>query len=280
MKSIGGFEIAMAMKLIFNEPSALKSAPLQSSELTMLGYNYQVLNQGKGDEFELLFEPFKIDGLPGEADDHYLVVLKNNPRPEAPQKRWVVYAGHVRFEGTHDENDPQDEGYRKPLPTGLQKLAVIKEIPIIKWGKLIDHDIPGLKNRVRMNQPLHTTKIPNFTWGEATHGGTRIPVDESVTKGILRIGAAMQEVRGLLGDRPIRVNSWYRDPMTNKRVGGARFSRHLRGDAVDFVVKGVSPKDVYRELDTWWGPRGGLASSSVFTHIDARGYKARWSYGY
>jgi uncharacterized protein YcbK (DUF882 family) len=90
----------------------------------------------------------------------------------------------------------------------------------------------------------------------------------------------MEEVRQYLGDRPITVNSWYRDPRTNRLIGGARFSRHMTGDAVDFVVAGISPPEVNRRLDSWWGGRGGIASASVFTHIDARGYRARWSYGF
>lgn len=65
-----------------------------------------------------------------------------------------------------------------------------------------------------------------------------------------------------------------------KAVGGASQSRHLVGDAVDFVVVGLHPSEVYSRLDLWWGNRGGLASSSVFTHLDVRGYEARWSYGF
>jgi hypothetical protein len=52
------------------------------------------------------------------------------------------------------------------------------------------------------------------------------------------------------------------------------------GDAVDFVIPGYHPYDVFAELNGWWGSKGGLASATVFTHIDARGYRARWSYGF
>jgi uncharacterized protein YcbK (DUF882 family) len=119
----------------------------------------------------------------------------------------------------------------------------------------------------------------NFTWGEATHGGSRIPVNASVVNGIVEIAKAMQEIREMR-DRPIRVNSWYRDPATNRRVGGASRSRHLTGDAVDFVVRGEHPYDTFDCLNSWWGSKGGLASSTVFTHIDLRGFRARWSYGF
>jgi len=138
--------------------------------------------------------------------------------------------------------------------------------------------LPGFSGTYRANQAI----LPggSFTWGEALHASKtsyRVPDSPKVVHNIIRVAGVMQEVR----DRfrvPIRVNSWYRDPVTNRRVGGASQSRHLVGDAVDFVVSGVSPGKVYRELDDWWGNQGGLASSSTFTHIDGRGYKARWAY--
>jgi uncharacterized protein YcbK (DUF882 family) len=108
-------------------------------------------------------------------------------------------------------------------------------------------------------------------------GSYRRPANANVIYGILRIATAMEDIRKRYGV-PITVNSWYRDPATNNAVGGASQSRHLLGDALDFVVPGRHPFDVYADLDGWWGSRGGLASSNTFTHIDARGYRSRWSY--
>ena len=44
----------------------------------------------------------------------------------------------------------------------------------------------------------------------------------------------MERVRALLG-HPVTVNSGYRFPAVNKRVGGAATSDHVKGYAVDFV---------------------------------------------
>jgi uncharacterized protein YcbK (DUF882 family) len=107
-----------------------------------------------------------------------------------------------------------------------------------------------------------------------------MPANSGVVYNILKVVDALEEIRKMYGNRPMQINSWYRDPATNAAVGGASQSRHLSGDAVDFVFAGISPFDVYAKLDPWWGSKGGLASSSVFTHIDVRGYRARWSYGY
>jgi Peptidase M15 len=173
---------------------------------------------------------------------------------------WLVYAPDIRLDGTEPDNKPKDQNATANKMSG----AVIR--------------LPGFSSRFYASQPI----IPNghFTWGEATHGGTRQVENADVVDGILRIAKALEEVRTKLGDRPMHINSWYRDPATNRAVGGASQSRHMWGDAVDFVVDGIHPYDVYDKLDGWWGDRGGLASATVFTHLDARGYAARWNYGF
>lgn len=131
---------------------------------------------------------------------------------------------------------------------------------------------------VYLGEPI--LKGGHFSWAEATKNGTRIPVSAEIVDGILKVAKAMEEVREYLGRRPITVNSWYRDPESNRAVGGATRSRHLSGDAVDFVAEGLPPSEVHRRLEPWWGERGGIASASCFTHLDCRGSAARWSYGF
>ncbi|MEO0408232.1 MAG: D-Ala-D-Ala carboxypeptidase family metallohydrolase [Cyanobacteria bacterium P01_A01_bin.135] len=187
------------------------------------------------------------------------VLLGQNDRSD-----WYVFRGHVSIEGTEPDNQPQDEP-EEP------------EVSIQSENKGSPITIPKLGTVYLGNAILDGG---HFSWAEATKNGARIPVDETVVDGILKIAEVMEEVREYLGDRSIRVNSWYRDPTSNRRAGGARKSRHLSGDAVDFVVSGIAPPQVNRKLESWWGSQGGLASSSRFTHIDARGYRARWSYGF
>ena len=129
---------------------------------------------------------------------------------------------------------------------------------------------------------LHSAIIPggNFSWAEATRNGERVPQSAAIVTQIQRAAQAMQEIRLLLGDRPITITSWYRPPNVNRSVGGASQSRHLNGDGVDFAVPSIAAPEVFRRLDGWWGSRGGLASSRRyhFTHIDLRGVRARWDY--
>jgi hypothetical protein len=193
-----------------------------------------------------------------------------------PENRttWFAYVPDIQISGTEIGNKPNDQGTGQPANPADRGMAL---------------SLPGFTGTYYSNDPIQPKNRygvrGNFTWGEALHvdqakGFYRKPANSGVVYGILRVTDAMEEVRKLYGDKPLRINSWYRDPATNAAVGGASQSRHLSGDAVDFVVPGVSCFSVYARLDGWWGNRGGLASSSVFTHIDVRGYKARWSYGY
>lgn len=128
---------------------------------------------------------------------------------------------------------------------------------------------------------LASSIIPNgnFTWNEATRQGQRRPLTVVIENRIIAIASALEEVRKFLGGQPMRIHSWYRPPSINQSVGGARDSRHLYGDAVDFSISTITPRTVYKKLDNWWGARGGLGDSAVFTHIDLRGNDARWNYG-
>jgi hypothetical protein len=128
------------------------------------------------------------------------------------------------------------------------------------------------------NIQLHAAIIPNgsFTWAEATRGGTRMPPDQATVNGIVRIATLAQQARDRIG-RPFHVTSWYRPPEVNRRVGGASESRHIVGDAIDFYCDGLSGDQIYWALDPWWP--GGLGRYTQFpslSHIDARGYRARW----
>lgn len=183
---------------------------------------------------------------------------------------WYAYFPDVEINGNTPGNKPKDSNPAKQPANPKNPGKAMK--------------FPGMAGTYYTNNPI-IWKTPygeqgHFTWGEATHDGTRIPENQNVVYGIVRVAKALEDIRHLYGGRSLSINSWYRPPAVNRAVGGARYSRHIQGDAVDFNVAGIHPFDVYKRLDGWWGNRGGLASSSAFTHIDTRGYRARWSYGY
>jgi hypothetical protein len=143
--------------------------------------------------------------------------------------------------------------------------------------------LPGLGLRF-LDQPVDGCK--NFSWNEMLHGGTRIPNSTDIAPGltpgmviqnIIKITKRLEEIREDFGGRPVTINSGYRPPSVNRAIGGASQSRHLWGDAVDFNIRGVHPREIYQRYDATW--IGGLAWSNGFVHIDARpGYKSRWRY--
>jgi hypothetical protein len=128
------------------------------------------------------------------------------------------------------------------------------------------------------NIQLSASIIPdgNFTWAEATHGGTRMPPNQATVDAMVRIAKLAQRARDRIG-RPFIITSWYRPPSINRAVGGVAYSRHLVGDAMDFICEGLSGNQLYWSLDPWWpGGLGRYINFPNLCHIDARRYRARW----
>lgn len=124
--------------------------------------------------------------------------------------------------------------------------------------------------------------IPNgiYTWNDATKNGTRVPT-KAIMERIAAIAVHVEQLTDKAGKGKWTVTSWYRDPVSNRNVGGASQSRHLSGDAVDVFFPGFEA--LHRELDSSWP--GGLAAkpgSRGFLHLDARHEvgdgRSRWTY--
>lgn len=107
--------------------------------------------------------------------------------------------------------------------------------------------------------------------------GTPIPwnmVDE-----IKELAENLQVLRDSLGE-PIRVNSGYRNPTYNDKVGGEDNSYHMKCMAADIVVKSKTPKQLHTIIEKLISSgkikQGGLGLYPSFVHYDIRGTKARW----
>lgn len=135
--------------------------------------------------------------------------------------------------------------------------------------------VPGLSKPVALDAPI-CLESPHFSWAEATKGGARIPESETITQNIIRIAKRLEDVRDEFDGRSITITSWYRPPAINRRIGGARFSKHIEGHAVDIIIDGLDPREVTRKLSESW--RGGVGDSASFTHLDL-GETRRWDYG-
>jgi hypothetical protein len=123
--------------------------------------------------------------------------------------------------------------------------------------------LPGRSQPVYTGQPVIANG--NFTWGEATHNGTRIPVSAQIVNNIIDLAQKLQAARDRLG-QPFIITSWYRDPAANAAAGGASRSLHLQGRAVDLAVEGYSPLAAANALYTSWP--GGIIYYSTHLHLD------------
>ncbi|ADL53188.1 D-Ala-D-Ala carboxypeptidase family metallohydrolase [Clostridium cellulovorans] len=85
----------------------------------------------------------------------------------------------------------------------------------------------------------------------------------------------LEALRAKLGGKSTTVNSGYRCAKHNAEVGGEDNSYHMKSVAADIQVSGVAPSTVASNAETIFGD-GGLGRYSTFTHVDVRGYRARW----
>ena len=90
---------------------------------------------------------------------------------------------------------------------------------------------------------------PHFTLGEMTKSSSHpevynIPSHEAIanltnlTKWLEVLRKRYNAKYGV-GEEPIRINSGYRSPQLNKKIGGVATSNHLTGCAVDIRVVGM-----------------------------------------
>lgn len=92
-----------------------------------------------------------------------------------------------------------------------------------------------------------------------------------------RLVMVLQSIRSRFGTA-VTINSGYRTPQYNTKVGGVAHSQHCYGTAADISVRGQTPAAVAayaRELMPDWGGVG-VYSQKGFTHIDVREVKADW----
>ena len=283
------------MKVLITTDTYLKALPTQASELREKNIPNQLINVKAGTALDIV-DHAPYEGIPeSTADDHLFIQLKQ-PLQGYEGIRWFIYGLHAQVEGTDPDNNPQEvadpAALKATAPASSARAntsnanagsASTSNASTSKAAKQPDYgptiSIPGISRPVGIYEPVYFEPSPcHFTWSEFTKGGSRIPVNATITQRIVKLAKYMDGVRGFFGDRPIHITSGYRDPYSNRSVGGARDSRHMYGDAVDFWVEGLDLVDVFYRLKAYH-PRGGLAVGRGFVHIDLRpGAAARWTY--
>ena len=109
---------------------------------------------------------------------------------------------------------------------------------------------------------------PHFTLEELTHTDHRqfdnTPNDKELAN-LVRLADFLEQVKAVLGGKPIMVNSAFRSKQVNDAVGSKDTSQHRIGCAADIRVPGMTPDQVVkaviaagigydqviREFDSW-----------------------------
>lgn len=118
----------------------------------------------------------------------------------------------------------------------------------------------------------------NFNLSEFTKHGNNLPLD--LLPNMKELVNNLQILRDYLQE-PILINSGYRSPEYNKKVGGVKNSYHTKGMAADIRVASLSPKELHSLIEKLISEKkmkqGGLGLYGTFVHYDVRGSKARWN---
>ena len=108
----------------------------------------------------------------------------------------------------------------------------------------------------------------NFTYEELTHTDHREfdnTPNETEMANLVRLAAFLEQVKEVIGGKPIMINSAFRCHEVNQAVGSKDSSQHRHGCAADIRVPGMTPDEVVttimgsglpydqviREFDRW-----------------------------
>ena len=92
---------------------------------------------------------------------------------------------------------------------------------------------------------------PHFTLAELTvtdHRTLENTPDPIALANLQRLAEFLEQVRGVLGGKPVMVNSAFRSKAVNDAVGSSDRSQHRLGCAADIRVPGMTPDAVVRAV--------------------------------
>jgi hypothetical protein len=219
----------------------------------------------------------------------------------------VLYATHGNLDAARQKlfasdqerrNHAEQEGYSgPPLDEAVRQNRGRNVVRAVESIARQEGETGGVKNAFDFYKSEEDnidagsrSVIEKFLHGElSTIAGRNIADEETGRAGGLSPGVAAvhRDAAEALGAQGITLNvtSGYRTPEHNAAVGGVRGSRHLRGDAIDVSLAGLSPAQQQAVIDQFLSdPRvGGFGyyphSNSI--HVDVRpGDRTAWGTDY
>ena len=92
---------------------------------------------------------------------------------------------------------------------------------------------------------------PHFTFDELTvtdHREFDNTPNADELANLTRLAAFLEEVKTVLGDKPVMVNSAFRSAQVNAAVGSKSTSQHRVGCAADLRIPGMTPDEVVQAV--------------------------------
>lgn len=118
----------------------------------------------------------------------------------------------------------------------------------------------------------------NFSLSEFNKRNFTVPTD--VLRNLIELAKNLQVLRDEV-KKPIKITSGYRPAEYNAKIGGAKSSRHITGQAADLKIEGYTPKQIAAIIEKLIAAgkmkEGGLGIYKTWIHYDHRGTKARWT---
>ncbi|MDO5509542.1 MAG: D-Ala-D-Ala carboxypeptidase family metallohydrolase [Weeksellaceae bacterium] len=105
------------------------------------------------------------------------------------------------------------------------------------------------------------------------------PMPPAVRRNVVQLAKSLQALRDSLGV-PVLINSGYRSPAHNARIGGVRNSQHVTGRAADITARPFTPAQVAARIERLIKEgkmkEGAVGIYSTFVHYDTRGQRVRF----
>ena len=109
--------------------------------------------------------------------------------------------------------------------------------------------------------------------------GAEMPKD--VLENIKMLSKYVQLIRNEIGVQLV-INSGYRSPQHNAKVGGVKNSYHVQGKASDLSSSKITSKELYDSILKLIADgkiyNGGVGLYNTFVHYDIGGKGRRWDY--
>lgn len=192
------------------------------------------------------------DGLiePGHITEKHLFGESGKVHAKAPEKPKADHDGDSKDKSAH-KDEPHETGHKEAKHPKYEDIA-----------KNFNTAIPG--SSLTWHQALY---LPSWGRHAKPSDVTNTSMD-TVLQNIERQAAALQKVSDHFG-KPIVVHCWLRPPAYNKQIGGASNSAHLRGNATDFHMPGLSAEQVRKGLKSHPQLYPGTGENNVsWVHID------------